>query len=121
MFSDIVAFFTFLFNNIAAVFLLGFFIIFGIIFWREHKDRNSPLRWVDMLLDKKQDRLSLTKFWQFVGSVVFIWVVITMTMSGTITPEILGIVGAFILGGYGLTTYVKGGQTKDRDDDKDRC
>ena len=116
MFSEITAFLLFLFNNLAAVFLIGFLLVFGYVFWKENKSNDSPLRWVDMLLDKKQNRLSMTKFWQFIGSVVFIWVVITMTIAGTITSDILGIVGAFILGGFGWSTFVKNKEESQRND-----
>lgn len=97
----------FLFDNAAGVFLALFIFSFFVAFLREEWDHKSPVRWIDMLVDKRQNRLSLTKFWQFIGSTVFVWVVITMTMAGTITPEILGIVGAFLLGGFGWSTYMK--------------
>lgn len=94
-----------LINN---VILLLFFTVFGIQFYRENKNEASPFRWIDLLVDYKTQKLSLTKMGQFWGMAISSWVVIYLsqkTESYSMFPAVFAAWLAFIGGTYAL--YLK--------------
>lgn len=69
-----------LLNNLL---LLGFFATFAAIFWKEHKDEKSPVNWIDLLMDDKKNKLSLSKLGHFWGIAISSWIVVYMVQQLT--------------------------------------
>lgn len=96
---------TFINNAILVLFFIGFLIIF----FRESHNPKSPLVWIDMLLDTKTKKLSLTRFGQFFGIAVSTWVVITLSMKdewSSAYPLVFGMYLAYIGGTYSFNKYI---------------
>ena len=109
-------------NNIALmnnVLLFAFFIVFGIVFWREHKNSASPLSWTDMLIDNKTNKLSLTKLGQFWGISMSTWITIYMTQKltseqiSTMFPMVFGTWLTFLVASQSIKAYT---MTKEKTD-----
>ena len=90
------------------IILAIFLVILGMAFYQAHKRTKDPIDWIDMLLDKNSNRVSISKVGQFVGLIVSSWVVISMASSNNLNYDIFGIYLAFSLGGAMFSTFVKG-------------
>jgi len=105
-----------LLTNTAAInnaLLIGFILVFAIIFMLDSRDPKSGLSWRDLLLDSKTNRLSITKFGQFWGIAVSTWVVIFMSQSPaaySIFPLVFPMYLAFIGGTWSYQTWLKSKQ-----------
>jgi len=95
-----------LINNIL---LLTFFLVFGILFAREHSDASSPLRWIDMLVDTKTGKLSIAKVGNFIAVVVSTWIMIALVQekeSYSVLPSMFMAWLAFMGGVYTLNNFI---------------
>ena len=100
------------------VFLVAFFVIFGIAFWKENKDQKSPLRWIDPLVDTKTNRLSITKLGQFIGLAVSTWIIIYLVQVPAAYSIFTGVFFgwlSFLLGAWCFNKYI---DTANKKDDK---
>lgn len=90
--------------------LILYFILFGFFFYKENRNANSPVQWVDMLVDNKTNRLSLAKFGQFWGISISSWVVIYLAQlpaAYSIFPMVFPAWLAFLGGTWAFNSYVK--------------
>lgn len=97
-------------NNII---LLGFILVFTIIFLRESWNPNSPVYWPDLIMDSKTNKLSLAKFGQFWGIAVSTWITIFMAQnpeSYGIFPMVFPMYLAYIGGTWSYNKWLKSKQ-----------
>jgi len=95
--------------------LLAFYLIFGIAFIIESNNPKSPVAWIDMLLDKKTNRVSLSKIGQFIGIATSTWLVIALSSSKeglAILPAIFPAWLAFIGGAWSYSQWLKSKENK---------
>lgn len=95
--------------------LLLFFIVgFAFVFWKEHRNKESSLNWTDILLDKKENRLSLTKLGQFWGIAISSWIAVYLTQKltseqiGLVYPYVIGIWLTFLVASQSVKTWMVG-------------
>ena len=100
--SDITAFgYTF---NIMSVFVL--MMLASLVFLLVKAQRNRRLDWVDMIT-KDGRVISLTKILQLIGGIVGTWIVLTLTMAGQMTWEILGIYLTYVASIEGFSKFMQ--------------
>lgn len=98
-----------LLNNLL---LAAFFVVFAFVFWKENKNEKSPLHWIDLLIDEKKNKLSITKFGQFWGIAISTWITIALTQKLTadqvagIYPWIFGTWLTFLVAATGIKSFV---------------
>ena len=100
-------------NNIL---LIAFFIVFFYLFMKENKDESSPVRWTDLLVDTKTNKLSLTKLGQFWGIAISSWVVVSLSQTPaaySIFPMIFPAYLAYLAGSWAFNSYIKNKNDKD--------
>lgn len=94
-------------NNLILVTFVGIFIY---AFWKENRNQESPIAWTDLLIDKKTNKLSLSKFGQFWGVFLSSWVVMYLTQKaesyGYLVP-IFAIWLTFLAGSHAYDKYLK--------------
>jgi len=89
--------------------LLGFFVV--LILWFAHYLRKDPVASpLDLVTEPLRGRLSAAKIGQLTGLIVSTWIVVTMTMKGTITYDIFGLYLLYVAGVdlYGKFLRTKG-------------
>lgn len=97
-----------LLNNIL---LIGFFFVFAFVFWRESKNPETPVHWTDLLVDKKNGKLSLTQLGKFWGIATSTWVVIYMVQGlskeqiSSIFPWIFGTWLTYLVAESGIKKF----------------
>ena len=92
----------------ATWFLLIAFLVMVSAITRAHLNPKSRLDWEDLLLDEHTFKMSLIKLGQMIGIIVSTWVVIDIVdTKHSIGVEILLAYLAFLLGGYGISTFYK--------------
>ena len=102
-----------LLNN---VLLLSFFIVFLILFYREHRADDSPVLWTDMLVDAKTQKLSIAKVGNFIGVIVSTWIMIYLVQvkeAYAMYPALFTVWLAFLAGVYTLNNYINAKHKKD--------
>ncbi len=90
--------------------LVAFFVIFSVAFSKENKNEKSPVQWIDAIIDKKQNRISVSKLGQFFGIAVSTWVIITLSQNPAaygIFPAVFAMWLAFLGGTWSYSQYVK--------------
>jgi hypothetical protein len=100
--------------------LITFFVLFGIIFGLSSMNPHSPVKWTDLLVDKKTNKLSLDRLGQFWGIVISSWVIIYLTQSkesSSILPMLFPMYLAFLGGVYSFNKYLS--HKSDVDQSKD--
>ena len=91
--------------------LLAFFFTFAIVFWLENKNEKSPLQWTDMLMDKKENRLSLTKLGQFWGIAISSWMAVFLVQKiptdqiAGLFPVVFGTWLTFLVANVGIKAF----------------
>ena len=94
--------------SVATSFLLVLFFVVVVLFNRAHKNPEMNVRWEDLVVDTKTLRVNPYKFGYVIGVVVGTWVVVTLTTGGTISWDMMIGYFAFLLGGSGWNSYIKG-------------
>lgn len=100
-----------LINNLM---LLGFILVFTVVFFIESRDKNSPVYWPDLILDSKTNKLSLAKFGQLCGIAVSTWVTIFLAqnpVSYGIFPVVFPMYLAYIGGTWSYNAWLKSKQS----------
>ena len=105
--TKVEAFFNALPFSTATWFLLGIILFFVWMFKKAQKDPNSPVDWVDLILDHEDNRVSPYKVGYLIGLIVGTWVVIKYADADKLTWDILGGYLAYLLGGAGWVTMSK--------------
>lgn len=96
-----------LLNNLL---LIGFFIIFLYLFFKEHNDPDSKVNWTDLLLDDKTNKLSITKFGQFIGIATSTWMTFYLVQQDRFTNEFIWVFAtylSFLSGSYAYDKFIK--------------
>jgi hypothetical protein len=79
--------------NVYGIILLVVALIFILAFWQAHKKKG--LDWTDMIT-RDGTKVSTTKILQLVGGVVGTWIIIQVTMGGTLTWDLFAIYLAYV-------------------------
>lgn len=91
--------------NIYGVIILVLLFAFGLAIWSAH--RQQRLDWTDLITrDGDSSKVELTKILQLVGGVVATWIVIQMTLGGTLSWDIFAIYLAYVASVEGFTKVV---------------
>lgn len=90
-----------------ATFLMFVLIAFAYMFYNATRRAEKSLDWTDLVTDKGTNNVSITRLSQLIGLIVGTWVIITLTMSGSITYDVYGMYLSFIIGGSGWSNYLK--------------
>jgi hypothetical protein len=106
-FTGIVGFFTSLPFTSATWFVIGILVFFSWIFYKAHRNPNSPVSWEDLIVDIDTSKTSPYKLGYLIGVVVGTWIVITFADNGKLTYDIFGIYLSFLLGGAGWAAFVQ--------------
>lgn len=96
-------------NLISNLLLITFVVVFFYLFGKENNNKKSPLRWIDMLLDKETERLSLSRFGQFWGIAISSWIIVSISQRDEwkdVFPLLFPVYLAFIAGTYSYSKYV---------------
>lgn len=101
--------------NVYGLIMLLMVMIFLIALWREQKANN--LDWTDMIT-RDGKRVSATKVLQLVGGCVGTWIIIQLTLGGTITWDMFMIYLAYVasVDGFSKLVSAKYGSGRSRDD-----
>jgi hypothetical protein len=89
------------------VLLLMFFSLFLFLIVKANNDKDSPLDWVDLLVEN--GKMSISRLGQFWGIAISSWVIIYMAQTPaayTIFPLIFPAWLGFLLGAYGWAKYL---------------
>lgn len=89
--------------NIYGAVIMLFFAMFLIALWRAQKAKR--LDWLDMLT-RDGTKVSITKILQLVGGVVGTWVVVKLTLQGTVNWDIYAIYLAYVAGVDGFSKLI---------------
>lgn len=102
-----------LLNNII---LILFICMFTYAFWKENRKTESPVHWTDLLLDKRTNKLSLSKFGTFWGIFLSSWVVMYLVQKpdsyGYLVP-IFGIWLTYLAGSHAYDKWLKAKDQKE--------
>jgi hypothetical protein len=90
----------------------SWFVIFGLIvltliFYVEHRDPKSTVRFEHLICDSTNNRASPYKLGYLIGVAVSTWMIITMSDKGTLTFDMLSVYLMYLLGGAGWNSFVK--------------
>ena len=97
-----------LINN---VLLIGFIFAFAIVFWREHKNSNSPIAFSDLLVDPKTNKVTNTKLGHFIGIFMSGWIVmyfaqkVSADQIGGMFPWVFGTWLTFLVTSQGIKSF----------------
>lgn len=69
--------------------------------------KSQKLDFSDLITYPNNNKVSLTKFIQLLGGIVSSWVIIKMTIQGTIDWEILGLYFAYVGGVESYSKYLR--------------
>lgn len=89
--------------NIYGAIITLFFAVFLIALWRAQKAKR--LDWLDMLT-RDGTKVSITKILQLVGGVVGTWVVIKLTLQGTVNWDIYAIYLGYVASVDGFSKLI---------------
>jgi len=95
--------------------LITFFVVFGVLFFKEHRSEKSPLQWTDMLIDSDSGKLSISKLGNFIGIVVSTWIMIYLVQEKESYPYLASLFMswlAFMGGVYTLNNFIKSKNNK---------
>jgi hypothetical protein len=90
--------------------LIGFFVVFGVVFWAASKNPKSNIDWEDLLVDPASKRVSLDKLGQFWGIAISSWMMIyltQMTAAYSILPMLFPAYLAYLAGVYTFGRWLK--------------
>lgn len=90
--------------------LVGFFIVFGVVFWNASKNPKSSIDWEDLLVDSNTKKVSLDKLGQFWGIAISSWMMIyltQMTAAYSVLPMLFPAYLAYLAGVYTFGRWLK--------------
>lgn len=87
------------------LFIMGFFTW---LFMRASHNPNSQLNWEDLIVDQSTGKASPYKLGFLIGVIVSTWATITFVDRNKLTYDLYGIYLAFLLGGAGFNSWLKG-------------
>jgi hypothetical protein len=90
-----------------AVFLTFVLCAFVYMFYKATRRAEKSLDWTDLITDKGNNSVSITRLTQLIGLIISTWVIIVLTTSGKVTYDMYGMYLSFVVGGTGWTNYLK--------------
>ncbi len=84
--------------------IIVFFIGALIVFYREQK--REKLDWTDLITKPGSSIISLTKVIQLIGGIVATWIMVKLTMQGTISWEMFSIYLAYVASIDGFSKFI---------------
>lgn len=78
-----------------------------LLVWMVYRaNKSGVLDWTDMITAKHSRSVSLTKFLQLVGGITGTWIMVSITLKGAMTPEMLMIYLTYVGAIEGYSKFV---------------